>query len=158
VPEVPDEPDVPDVPLLPDVPDEPEVPDVPSKPEVPDVPLLPDEPDEPDVPEVPLLPDEPDEPVVPLLPPVPEEPTAAAIFLLSNRFVTLFQITTSSDEPVGKLFNCIELFAITGPLKKLLPVTPKLPLIVSDAFIVWSVLICKNDDVSDDGVFNANNA
>jgi hypothetical protein len=140
VPEVPDEPDVPDVPLLPDVPDEPEVPDVPSKPEVPDVPLLPDEPDE------------------PLLPPVPEEPTAAAIFLLSNRFVTLFQITTSSDEPVGKLFNCIELFAITGPLKKLLPVTPKLPLIVSDAFIVWSVLICKNDDVSDDGVFNANNA
>ena len=146
LPELPDEPDVPLEPAEPDVPDEPELPDVPSSPDVPllpAVPLLPDEPDEPDVP---------DEPPEPSVPDVPEEPTAAATFLLSNLFVTLFQITTSSDEPVGKLFICIAPFPI------ILPLTPILPLIVSDAFIVWSLLICKNDAVSVFAAFNANRA
>jgi hypothetical protein len=40
----------------------------------------------------------------------------------------------------------------------MLPLTPKLLLIISDAFIVWSVLILRNDDVSVFAEFNANDA
>jgi hypothetical protein len=89
---------------------------------------------------------------VPDVPPVPEEPTAAAIPLYSNFLVILFQITTFSDEPDTKLV------IIKSPFVVILPLTPKLPLIVRDAFIVWSLLICKNDAVSVFAAFNANKA
>ena len=122
---------------------------LPHRPLLPLLPLLPDEPDEP---EEPLLPEIPLVPEVPEVPPVPDEPTAAATFLYANLLVTGSQITTSFDEPEGKLWNAILLLNAT------LPLTPKLPLIVSDAFIVWSLLMFKNDDVSVFAEFNAYDA
>jgi hypothetical protein len=104
---------------------------VPAEPSVPDVPEVPDVPAEPSVPEVPAEPAE------------PEEPCTPATFRVSNIFVALFQTTTLSEEPDTNVPILI------------LPLTPILPLIVSDAFIVWSLLICKNDAVS---VFPEDNA